>query len=292
MKEGAINTIQFYSAEQNIWLGSVVGAYNKFSSSSIGDDDVITFADSIDVQNIKPFHLVTLACLIHYLAKMGHNVYMSPNNKNIADYLLNELGFHEYFGGCKNYVETKTSSNIFNLWRIVETDKDMYARNVENYFRSRYFHDKDLSAISLCMVEAYYNVFDHAEAKGNAFSIIQYDETSSRLYVAISDFGIGVAQSVRRINSDVNSDTEAIRMAIKDGFTVSSTEKNRGMGLGNIFTMTDEVMLISNGGMISKKCDNSLEITDLNFRYPGTLISFEIDLSLMDDEEIIEEFNI
>ena len=99
MKEGAINTIQFYSAEQNIWLGSVVGAYNKFSSSSIRDDDVITFADSIDVQNIKPVHLVTLACLIHYLAKMGHNVYMSPNNKNIADYLLNELGFHEYFGG-------------------------------------------------------------------------------------------------------------------------------------------------------------------------------------------------
>ena len=39
-----------------------------------------------------------VALAIH-LAKMGHNVYMSPNNKNIADYLLNELGFHEYFGG-------------------------------------------------------------------------------------------------------------------------------------------------------------------------------------------------
>ncbi len=288
----AINIIQFYSAEQCIWLGSVVDAYNRLADRYIDDDDMITFDDSIDVQNVKPFHLVTLACLIQCLAKMGHNVYISPNNKDLADYLLNDLGFQEYFCGGKNFVETKTSSNIFNLWRIVETDKDMYAMNVENYFRSRYFQDKDLSAISLCMVEAYYNVFDHAEAKGNAFSIIQYDEASSRLYVAISDFGIGVAQSVRRVNSNVNSDSEAIRLAIKDGFTVSSTEKNRGMGLGNIFTMTDEVMLISNGGMISKKCDNSLETADLNFRYPGTLISFEIDLSLMDDEEIIEEFNI
>ncbi len=291
MSDKGLYWITFDSTEQHIWLLSVVNAYNRVVDRGVYDDVVITFDDSIDVQSVKPFHLVTLACLIHHINKMGHHVYVSSKNKYLTDYLFNDLGFQEYFGGGKNYVETKTSSNIFNLWRIVESDKDMYAKKVEDYFRSRYFHDKDLSAISLCMVEAYYNVFDHADANGNAFSIIQYDKASSRLYVAISDFGIGVAQSVRRHNN-VCSDRDAVKMAVEDGFTVSSTERNRGMGLGNIFSMTDEVMLISNRGMISKKHDGKLEPVGLDFIYPGTLVCFEIDLSSMEDEEIIEEFNI
>lgn len=87
--------------------------------------------------------------------------------------------------------------NIFNLWRIVESQKDLYAKNVELYFQNNFFRGKDLSAVSLSMVEAFYNVFDHAMAGGNAFSFIKYEKDKGKLLVAICDFGIGIAKSVR-----------------------------------------------------------------------------------------------
>lgn len=291
MSDKGLYWITFDSTEQHIWLLSVVNAYNRVVDRGVYDDVVITFDDSIDVQSVKPFHLVTLACLIHHINKMGHHVYVSSKNKYLTDYLFNDLGFQEYFGGGKNYVETKTSSNIFNLWRIVESDKDMYAKKVEDYFQRKYFQDKDLSVISLCLVEAYYNVFDHADANGNAFSIIQYDESVGRLYVAISDFGIGIAQSVRRFNKNISSDSDAIKMAIEDRFTVGSTKRNRGMGLGNILSSADKAIVISNHGMAHKK-DGSIKTFELDFTYPGTLLCFEMDLSTMENREIMDEFNI
>ena len=76
------------------------------------------------------------------------------------------------------------SDNIFNLWRIVENQKDAYAIEVEQYFKKNFFRGKDLSIISLSIVEAFYNVFDHADANGNAFSFIKYEGQDEVLRVA------------------------------------------------------------------------------------------------------------
>lgn len=53
-------------------------------------------------------------------------------------------------------------------------------------------------------------MFDHAKANGNAFSVLQYDEENAILYVAISDFGIGIAQSVRNFDERIKNDKDAI----------------------------------------------------------------------------------
>ena len=91
----------------------------------------------------------------------------------------------------------------------------MYAKQVEQYFKRTYFADRDLSAVSISLVEAFYNVFDHAEADGNAFSIIFYNEKTQILSYAVSDFGIGIPTSVRRMLPDIDKDTDAINWAIK-----------------------------------------------------------------------------
>lgn len=291
MAETGLNMITFHSTDEKIWLSQLVNEYESLSRITVNDYDQITFDESIDVKNIKPLHIVTLACLIRHLSQLGHSVLISPRHKGLFDYIYNDLGFFEYFGGGKNHVETRMSSHIFNLWRIIEEEKDVYAKNIENYFQRKYFQDKDLSVISLCLVEAYYNVFDHADANGNAFSIIQYDESVGRLYVAISDFGIGIAQSVRRFNKNISSDSDAIKMAIEDRFTVGSTKRNRGMGLGNILSSADKAIVISNHGMAHKK-DGSIKTFELDFTYPGTLLCFEMDLSTMENREIMDEFNI
>lgn len=283
--------VLFDSVDAEKWIRHVSEVYDLFSKSTEKNKVMLSFDTSIDVDSIKPFHLVSLACLIHYLRNdLGRIVSISKKNNKVFEYIYNELGFHEYWSGGKNHIDTKTSNNIFNLWRIVEEEKDLYAKKVEDYFRNKYFISKDLSAISVSLVEAYYNVFDHAQVKGNAFSIIQYDEKSCRLYVAISDFGIGIAQSVRGFNKDVQTDNEAILMAVQDNFTVGSTVRNRGMGLGNVLAPAIEATLVSHKGWVHKN-GGVTQGVECDFWYPGTLISYWVDLSMMEDEEFIEEFS-
>lgn len=187
-------------------------------------------------------------------------------------------------------MEASRHGSIFNLWRITETEKDLYAKRIEEYLRRTYFTNKDLSIVSVGLVEAYYNVFDHARAGGNAFSLIQFDEETSVLYIAISDFGIGIAQSVRDYDKSVPTDREAILKAIEDNFTVKSTKRNKGMGLNFIIAPSKEARIFSHKGLVYKN-GSTIEAYDTVISFPGTLIYYEIDLSQMEDEEIMNEFD-
>lgn len=291
MNSVEVDSIQFVSADRELWLRQISDVYHKHIQNPNNVKSVIEFAQSIKVNEIKPFHLVTLACLIHYLDSAGKLVAISNSNLDVFNYIYNDLKLYEYWSGGRNHVETSSTgtNKIFNLWRIVEDEKDLYAKQVEEYFRKQYFRNKDLSAISLSLVEAYYNVFDHAKANGNAFSVLQYDEENAVLYVAISDFGIGIAQSVRDYDNEIKNDKEAIIKAIEDNFTVRSTKRNRGMGLSNILSSAKEARIFSHYGLVRKK-GNEISGYDCVFPYPGTLIYYEIDLSSLDDEEILDEF--
>lgn len=285
--------VLFQDVGRNYWLETITEVYDRFNSnvgvSSI-ERVIFDFDGFISPKVIKPFHLVTLACLIHFLKGIDMDVYISQNNKDVFQYVYNDLGFSEYWRNGKNYVDASNHNDIFNLWRITEEGKDLYAKQVEEYLRRRYFADKDLSAVSVGLVEAYYNVFDHACAQGNAFSLIQFDEETSILYIAISDFGIGIAQSVSNFDKRITNDKDAILRALEDNFTVRSTERNKGMGLSIIIAPAIEARIFSHNGLVYKH-DSIIEGFDCKMSFPGTLIYYEIDLSKMDDEEIMNEFD-
>jgi len=283
--------ITFQSTERSIWIKQISESYEliKEKKNEITYVD-LDFEQSLDITSLKPFHLVTTACLIQHFFQIGLKVRIIRNNEKVFDYIYNELDFPKYWGGGLNHVEAKTYRNIFNLWRIVESEKDLYAKNVEEYFRQNYFKNKDLSVISLSLIEAYYNVFDHASANGNAFSLIQYDEASSKLFVAISDFGIGITRSVRDFDSSIKNDKDAILKAIENNFTVKSTLRNRGFGLGNILTPAEEARIFSQNGLIYKDTNGEINSFETDLTFPGTLIYFEINLSNLEDEEYLDEF--
>lgn len=282
--------IEFESTDRESWLRQIADSYHILQDYKEGHVS-LRFTPSIAVRTLKPFHLVTIASLIHHCYQKGLNVAMQKDNQEVFKYIYEELSFYEYWSGGKNYVEARSSQNVLNLWRIVEREKDLYAKQVEKYFREHYFHNKDLSAVSVCLLEAYYNVFDHAQAKGNAFSLIQYDQTSYKLYVAISDFGIGIAKSVRDFDQSISTDKDAILKALEDKFTIRSTKRNRGFGLSNILSPTEEARIFSHRGLVYKK-GSDIKGFETDFSYPGTLIYFEINLSNLDDEEFIEEFSL
>ena len=175
------DNIYFDSSNESDWLYNIAIAYTKYRQQCLRLNIMLSFSPSINRQTLGPLHLVTLACLIHYLDSKGYIVSMDTSNTDLYEYIFNDLDFAAYWSGGKNHVNANSSANIFNLWRIIESEKDLYAKNVEEYFKRKYFKNKDLSAISVSLVEAFYNVFDHAHANGNAFSIIFYNEEKQEL---------------------------------------------------------------------------------------------------------------
>lgn len=257
----------------------------------ISEENVtLKFSPKITKEDLYPFHLVTLANIIQFLFDNGNNVSIdTKGNPEVFDFIYNELKFSEYFSKGINHVDTDNSENIFNLWRITDAEKDLYAIRVEEYFKKNYFEGKDLSFISSNMIEAYYNVFDHAKANKNAFSLIKYDDKKHKLYVAISDFGIGIVKSVRDFDSSITNDEAAISKAIQDNFTVKSTERNHGMGLSNILNGSDYARIFSGKGLVVE-VDGQIKTYSVGFGFPGTLVYFEVDLSKAENEEIINSF--
>ena len=142
------------------------------------------------------------------------------------------------------------------------------------------------------MIEAYYNVFDHADANGNAFSLIKYDDDDERLHVAICDFGKGIAKSVRDFTPDITNDRDALLKSIETDFTVGSKSHNKGKGLDNILSCSSVVRIFCNNALLLKTDAGGVSTFDVNFHFGGTLIYLEIDLSLTEDEEILEEFDL
>lgn len=281
--------IQFDSSDKGYWLAKISELYDSYATYSPPHNISLSFKSNIRKEDIEPVHLVTLACLIQYLIDKGHSVFMNSSNHELYAYIFNDLDFSAYWKGGKNHVDANTSNNIFNLWRIVDSEKDLYAKNVELYF-NKLFCKKDLSAINVCLVEAFYNVFDHAEANKNAFSLLRYDDVNNKLLVAIADFGIGIVNSVRNFNN-ISDDIEAIKWALQDHSTVKSTTHNMGMGMGNILAIASSARIFSGNALCVIFPPHNKKWFNINFRFPGTLIYLDIDLNSFEDAEILESFN-
>lgn len=280
--------VYFDTLNKGEWLEKISSVRNSYTQSKYKESVALVFTKNVIAKDFEPIHLVTLACLIQFFHTKGHKVWLGSSDSSVKNMLFDQLRFQEYWSGGKHHVDAK-SENFFNLWRIVESEKDLYAKNVERYFKNTFFKGKDLSVISLSMVEAFYNVFDHAKADGNAFSLIKYDKDSEKLHVAICDFGIGIAKSVKDFDNSISDDKDALLKSIEIDFTVKSKSHNRGKGLDNILSCSDVIRIISNKALLLK--NGYIKAYDMNFDFGGTLIYFEMDLSKVEDEEILDEFN-
>ena len=281
--------IQFDNIDKTIWLKKIIQIVAESKNYSEGKSIVLDFSRSIEKENLLPIHIVTYACLIHYLKFVRRGeVTQGQSNKDVANFIYDELGLKYYYKGT-NHIES-TDTSILNLWRVIREEADLYTKRVEEYFKNNYFRNKDLSPVSISMVEAFYNISDHAKAGENAFSLIMYNTDRKELKVAISDWGKGIVGTVREYDNSIKSDKEALERAIQDDFTISSTTHNKGKGLSNILSCSDVVRIFSGNALLLKTSDQ-LKIFEVGFYYPGTLIYFDKDLEKLEDIDYIEEFN-
>lgn len=287
-----IININFSSCSRGVWLHHVSDYYDSLRVCTEKDKVRIDISPDIMPQDLEPVHLVTLACLIQSVYNKGVEISIRSNESGTPQYIYDTLGFKYYWTRGYNHVDAIEADNIFNLWRIVDTEKDIYAKRVESYLKQNFFQGKDLSAISVSLIEAFYNVFDHAQANGNAFSLIKFDKKRQKLSVAISDFGIGIARTIKENfeGKSIVDDVDALKFSIENSVTIRSTEHNKGLGLGNILSSVDDIRIFSNKGLFVKNSDNQKFFIP-DFSFPGTLIYFDVDLSDLDDEEILDSFS-
>ncbi len=287
-------TILIHTVSRLYWFKLVCD--NRNIPQACGKKNTINFEfdRKIKHEHLEAYHIVLLSCLIEELKLKGYMICIMAS-EDMKNFLLSDVNVKAYWG--KKHLSHVDSPDIhrFNLWRINEQDKDSYATSVNRYF-SNHFRGKDVSFIATALNELYYNVFDHAKANGNSFSYIHYDENKRRIYVAVCDFGIGVAKTLQDKYPDkYNDDKEALEAAIQVGVTSGSTLRNRGLGLDNICSSlekTDSFRLISNKAFlyIYNNEVKTFNLKDLHFN--GTLIYFDFCTDNFEDTEIMDSFSL
>lgn len=281
-------SIQFITDNKSQWLKQVSEIYDQFKVSTGGHLSV-GFGPNLDSKDLMPFHVVLYASVVHLLLQRGYAVKQHfDSNIDCADYVYNKLGLKHYWKGSNH--EEVGQNNILNLWRIRETEKDAFSYRVADYFKNTCFRNKDLSAVQNSIVEAFYNIFDHANAKGNAYIQIMYSKLREEIIIAIVDLGRGLVNTVKEFDKSIIDDCEAMKLAITPSFTISSTEHNKGWGLDNILSSTSSVRIVSGHALLTK-CYDDIRYDSLDYSFPGTLIDFSVKLSDLDDMELLNEFD-
>ncbi len=182
--------IHFDTTDRNRWLKIISEAESTYRNCT--DEQIFFNFDGINaIDKITPIHIVSLACLIESLVGRAAHVYIENRTNPVSRYLGEMLRFQEYWAGRQNFVQAQDST-IFNLWRIKDEEKELHSRRIYDYLKQNFFRHKDLSAVQNSLDEAYYNIFDHAQAANNAFSFIQFDEQTEKLMwqFAISVWGL------------------------------------------------------------------------------------------------------
>lgn len=284
--------ILFNSLNRYEWLSVIAKAKRECITKEYEEKVLIEFEGAFDKTKKQPFHVVTLACLIQHLFNCGHKVFLSKKNQEFYDLLFVDLQFQSYFSGKENYV-SYAKQEVYDLWRIVNSEKEMYSTYVINFFRREFFKGKDLSALKECITEVYYNIFDHAYAKDNAFSMLEYNEEKKELEIAICDFGIGIAKSVRNAIPEITNDKDALKKAVEYNFTVGSQKHNQGKGLDTILACSETARIIANEALLVSKRDQEHKMFEMPFYMDGSLLYLTISLKELDDDsDILEEFSI
>lgn len=288
--------IEFETPQKEEWIRIVSECREKISITEKREIVEFVFNNDLEFKNFYPIHIVLLSCFIDEVKSKGYLVQLNIKNKELSNYLFNELNLTDYWAKEKvDHIDSPTIADL-NIWRIVENRKESYSISVHDYFKRSYFDGLDLSAFKNSLNELYCNVFDHANSKGNSFSFIRYDKADKNIKVAICDFGDGIAKTLRNNYIEFKDDCEALENSIKIGISAKSQKHNRGFGLDNVASTLqkgDAMRIVSNKALL-RILDNKTNVRsyELDFDFKGTLIYFEISIDSFEKEEIIEDFSL
>lgn len=251
--------------------------------------------------------------LPYYLRDKGHEVSINVNPDSSMTDWINSIGILDKFADSFDLTQNHKPQSVIDKQTIAKNDFQRRIYHVLNtnpllrtfFANNKYdaqilseiqtFSEKILmnrfklsNRISTCVVELINNVFDHSEKNFGAIAIhfLKSQNKLPHLHLAVTDFGIGIKNSLLKskefMGLDDENDSFFIEKAI--AFNVSSTEKaNRGFGLSLVSQFADVLHINSGQGSISVRKIDGLASTKK--RNIPNLIGTSITCILKVDEE-------
>ncbi|GAA4041193.1 hypothetical protein GCM10022409_29000 [Hymenobacter glaciei] len=201
---------------------------------------------------VKPHHVTTLACLLEEYRLAGVAIRFESGNAVVYQYLeaIHLFArFAEPITAAKQEFTQPNEATSFGLWSVELEGMNDFVRSAYQHFKGHFFQDKSLDFLTIYLGEMFNNVFDHAFAatatERIAFAMLQYYPTSQRLLIAVSDFGMGIPQTVNRYLQSQQQEPvtapEALGKALELRFTAQSRPHNQGRGLDTLRTGVREL---------------------------------------------------
>ena len=139
----------------------------------------------------------------------------------------------------------------------------------------------DLAAIEWAINEIIDNVINHSQSVIGGFAQLSNYKSSGRVEFSVSDAGLGIPVTLKEGHPEIQSDTEALDLAIREGVT-----RNKELGQGNGLFGTLEITHVGTGylhvhsGYASfDQGDSQLRTKSEQIPFKGTLVVAALDVS-------------
>lgn len=261
---------------------------------NIPDELIIDFSNTHD---IKPYHIVSLACLIEEYHIAGVQIRF-PETENSSIDFLHQLKFFQYWSSGFNRREYHISEDRTSLclWQIDKEMFNSYVSHAQAYFQKQFFRGWDLLPLSRSLVELFFNVIDHAQSKVSGYVFTKYFKSKKHIIISLCDFGLGIPETVNayllKTEDRMLTDLDALDKAFEQGFTVKSKINNGGLGLDIILTLTktlkSTLLIVSNRAHYTHYPDGTIVRKEIPVAFKGTLVVLTLNtqnLIRLNDEE-------
>jgi anti-sigma regulatory factor (Ser/Thr protein kinase)/anti-anti-sigma regulatory factor len=231
---------------------------------------------------IDPVGIVILSNLFEYLNRIGASYVLANFDRNVEVIrYLDDSGFFKQYVGKEVFPASAVRATTIPLMLV---KKERVYEFLDNKlmpwlgYKVQMQH-ASLATIRMCLDEVFMNIDHHSGVKiGCCFA--QHFPRESRIHVAISDFGLGIPNVVRRVNQQIDDKT-ALWQACQEGFSTKSNVRNRGAGIPNLMryvTMRNKGTVLIDSGRASisgvfGRDGFKLTAKSASGHYPGTLVS-------------------
>jgi anti-sigma regulatory factor (Ser/Thr protein kinase) len=154
------------------------------------------------------------------------------------------------------------------------------------------------NALVSCVIEAYINVFDHADSQVGVATCGQFFPKIKELTLTLVDFGVGIPHNVRAFLREPDKpDIDAIGWAFQAGNTTKRDKSSRGLGLKLLKNFVQKnngkLEVYSDNGYIA--LDSSGEHTfNYGTKFSGTVIQITLrcdDLQHYALDDVLDQVN-
>jgi hypothetical protein len=235
------------------------------------------------VQLFKPLGLNLLASLIHNLQLRGREIMFTPPKDTKAFQYLTDQGFFnefQFISGANILKQKKRSTSV--MLRRMDEFVGSYPNQIAEWLsiNSSTPHEAVMDMVAVTLPEIMNNVFDHSRSPIGCCVCAQAYQAEGQLAMSVTDLGVGFLASLQPCYQNLNTDEEAITLAIKEGVSSKSSPRNRGAGL---YILSDwlkeqggELEIISMDGRWRLLTGGSVHHETIPFSFPGTCINLSV----------------